>query len=171
MVVFVACAALPGRAAADGWSTPVAVQDHPTGIGRGEFTALGSGAAMLSSDQPEVRGDTPSVWTESVTRGGATNTQTLDDGYAYDEVLAADAAGDATVAWINTDNARAPAIRVADRPAGGHFGAPDTVAQANGPAALGMNARGDTLLVYWKEAADGLGSGLYALWRPAGGSF
>jgi hypothetical protein len=162
--------ATASAAAADGWSAPVAVHEHPTGFMRSELGAVGNGAAIFSADQWDPRNSERGIWTETVTSGGATNVEWLDTGRAYDDVLATDAAGGTTVAWVNADS-QTPEIRVADRPAGGHFGDAHVVARAPGPAAIGMNARGDTLLVYWDETPDGVGSALYALWRPAGGSF
>jgi len=71
-------------------------------------------------------------------------------------VVAVDPAGDAIAAWTDDDGAGMQSLVVRTRPAGGPWGAPETLASDRGvdAPAVTMDAAGDAT-VAWIESADG----------------
>jgi hypothetical protein len=86
--------------------------------------------------------------------------------------IALDAAGDAAVAW-RSDNDVQIRVRAAIRPAGGSFGAPQTLSDAGqdaGAVEVAIDPEGNALAVWTRGHPDGDDRGQYAL-APAGGGF
>ncbi len=153
------------------------------------LTPLNVSDAGGDAFQPEVAEDSAGnvlmVWTrfdgsnfriqaKSRSPGGAFGVaQTLSDpgGDASEPKVAFGPAGDAIAVWSRFDGTT-PRIQYALRPAGGSFGAPQTISAASFPATgpdVSIDSSGQTVLAWSRD--DGTGLRVEAAVRPPGGSF
>jgi PKD repeat protein len=133
------------------------------------FDQGGDAVAVWQSTGPQTV-----IMASARAAGGAFSApQALSDPSAYSMSpdVASDAQGDAIAVWLHFDGANAR-VQAAYRPAGGSFGAPQTLSpagyEARGPR-VAMNASGEAVLVW--SLASGLTEKLQASSAAPGGAF
>lgn len=102
---------------------------------------------------------------------GAIQTLSNPNAYSMSPVLASDAQGDSIAVWLQFDGANAR-VEAAYRPAGGFFGAPQTLSDAGYEARephVAMNAAGEAVLVW--SLGSGLSEEIQATAATPGGIF
>jgi RNA polymerase sigma factor (sigma-70 family) len=102
---------------------------------------------------------------------GAAQAVSAPGNHAQNPVVAVDDQGDALVAWQRSDGSN-ERTQAAYRPAGGSFGAPETLSAAGADAPnpeVQMNADGNAIVVWGR--GDYTNRLVQTAYRPAGGSF
>jgi hypothetical protein len=154
------------------WLTPQTVSQPGSDAGQQQvaFDQGGDAVAVWQSSG----GVNPVIMATERQAGSAFSTpQTLSDGsaYAMSPDVASDAQGDAVAVWLHYDGAN-PRVQVAYRPAGGVFGATQTLSAAGYEARdprVAMNADGQAVIVW--SLASGLVEKVQAISAAPGGVF
>src|SRR5437773_1705229 len=158
-------AAWPAAAAPRAWQEPIT-------LGTAASAGPGAAAGALTSG-----GDAVAAWDEGSPAGlrvavkpagGAPAVSALDD-RAGSPAVAADRAGGAFVAWRHDDGAGSGPMRVAYRPAGGAFGAPQDFGAASGDPALAARGDGAAALAWARRVGTSGALEIVAAVRQAGG--
>lgn len=158
-------AASPAAAAPRAWQEPIT-------LGTAASAGPGAAAGALTSG-----GDAVAAWDEGSPAGlrvavkpagGAPAVSALDD-RAGSPAVAADRAGGAFVAWRHDDGAGSGPMRVAYRPAGGAFGAPQDFGAASGDPALAARGDGAAALAWARPVGTSGALEIVAAVRQAGG--
>jgi hypothetical protein len=172
----------------DGTNPRVQAAFRPTGGSFGPPQNIS--AALQGPVAPEVaidqQGNALAIWTRSdgtnhriqaafrPVGGSFSPAQTISDPgqNAFSGKVAFDAQGNALAIWTRSDGTHLR-IQAAFRPAGGSFGAPQTISPAGGSASqfteISVDAQGNALVVW--DRSDGTHLRIQAAFRPAGGSF
>jgi hypothetical protein len=138
--------------------------------------AIGLGSGRLPHLATDAQGNAVATWGDPATgdvrwaaRGAGSvfsDAGTLSSGTMQLDGrirVAMDPAGAAIAAWASDEG-----ILVADKPAGGAFGAPVPVSSEGAEPQVALSANGDAVVVWQDTLAGG---GLQAAVRPAGGTF